>query len=479
MQDRIRKALKGNQEIMLSLYDEHKEAVWSLCCALLLEEKEADHATAHVFKKMLEELAAGRISNEGEFTRLTIRKAVMECKALAVKKSNRSFRVPRNTDFAATVYDPAKMDLTGTMSQIVLKNLPTFHRFIYVLNTVCEYSADQISRIFATNVRAIENALDSEQVNVDKIVTVARRKKGELPGYTTQELHSDLLRGVSMGVPASVDAAVKQSTRSICEPIVKARRQKGNIILGATGIVAAVIVICLVVLSLGGGNHSDVDLDNADPDATETVVIEEGVTYYADIAIEDYGTITVKLDPEAAPETVANFVALAKDGFYDGLTFHRIIDGFMMQGGDPEGDGNGSSDKTIPGEFSANGYDNPLSHTAGAISMARGDDYDSASCQFFIVHTDDNVEDLDGEYACFGYVTEGMDIVDAICAAADPDAENGMIEAEDQPVITSITIREVEETEDATEGTDATDSTEAMDAADDSTDSTDSTEAVE
>ncbi len=474
MQDRIRKAMKGNQEAVLSLYDEHKKEVLSLCYALLQEEKEADHATARIFKKVFEELVAGRIPNEEEFTRLTIRKAVMHCKALASKKSNRSFRVPVNSNFAAAAYDPSKMDLSGSMHKIILKNLPTFHRYIYVLNTVCKYSVEQISRIFAATTRTIENALDSEQANVDKIVAIARRKRGNLSEYTIQDFHSDLVQAAAgTEVPASVDATVKLNVQSMCEPILKAQRRKGSILLGTTGIVAAVVIILLVVLSMGGSENPDVDLDNADPTiATEGTTDEatdptEGTgeikvaSYYADIEIQDYGTITVALDAEAAPETVANFVSLAQSGFYDGLTFHRIIDGFMMQGGDPEGDGTGGNtdadgnEINITGEFSANGYDNPLSHTAGAISMARANDYDSASSQFFIVHTDDNTASLDGYYACFGYVTEGMDIVDAICSAADPDAENGMIEAEDQPVITSITIREVEEAEDADGDADA------------------------
>ena len=112
----------------------------------------------------------------------------------------------------------------------------------------------------------------------------------------------------------------------------------------------------------------------------------------------------------------------------------------MIQGGCPNGNSSGSSSKTIYGEFFFNGYDNPLSHTRGAISMARSDPYNSASCQFFIMHEDNSV-DLDGLYACFGYVTSGMEIVDQICADAQPTDDNGTIPAAEQPVITSITIR--------------------------------------
>ena len=131
-----------------------------------------------------------------------------------------------------------------------------------------------------------------------------------------------------------------------------------------------------------------------------------------EIEIQNYGTIRLELDREHAPISTENFVELAKNGFYDGLTFHRIIAGFMMQGGDPMGNGMGGSDKNIKGEFLANGVANPLKHTRGAISMARATDFNSASSQFFIVHQDSIF--LDGAYACFGYVTEGMDIVEAI-----------------------------------------------------------------
>lgn len=162
-------------------------------------------------------------------------------------------------------------------------------------------------------------------------------------------------------------------------------------------------------------------------------------TVYADIVIEDYGTITVELDGAAAPETVENFVKQAEDGFYDGLTFHRIMAGFMMQGGDPNGNGTGGSDQTITGEFAANGIENNLSHTRGAISMARAQAYNSASSQFFIVHEDSTF--LDGNYAAFGYVTEGMEVVDNICEDAEPTDNNGSIAKEAQPVIQTITIR--------------------------------------
>lgn len=158
------------------------------------------------------------------------------------------------------------------------------------------------------------------------------------------------------------------------------------------------------------------------------------------IYIKDYGTITAELEPEAAPVTVENFLKLTNKGFYDGLTFHRIISGFMIQGGDPLGTGIGGSDQMIKGEFSKNGVNNPLSHTRGALSMARSQNMDSASSQFFIVHEDS--EYLDGEYAVFGYVTDGMDVVDKICEAVKTEDSNGTVKKDNQPVIEKIEVME-------------------------------------
>lgn len=191
--------------------------------------------------------------------------------------------------------------------------------------------------------------------------------------------------------------------------------------------------------STDGTGTDDTSSDESTIETYTPESLDESLTYYADIEIADYGTITVKLDQASAPISAANFVELAESGFYDGLTFHRIIEDFMMQGGDPNGNGTGGSDNNIIGEFTDNGYDNELSHTRGAISMARSTDYNSASSQFFIVHEDST--HLDGQYAVFGYVTEGMDVVDKVCEESEPTDNNGTIKVDAQPVITSITIR--------------------------------------
>lgn len=154
------------------------------------------------------------------------------------------------------------------------------------------------------------------------------------------------------------------------------------------------------------------------------------------ITMQNGKTIDIELDHNAAPITCENFEKLVKDGFYNGLTFHRIIPGFMIQGGDPEGTGMGGSDETIKGEFSSNGVENSIKHTRGTISMARSQDPDSASSQFFIMHQD--ADYLDGEYAGFGHVTSGMEVVDQICEKTPVTDSNGTVEKSNQPVIEKI-----------------------------------------
>lgn len=189
------------------------------------------------------------------------------------------------------------------------------------------------------------------------------------------------------------------------------------------------------------GNIGESNSDMVDSSTeSETDRVEVG-DYLATIDIQDYGTIEVELYGSVAPLTVTNFVNLVNDGFYDGLTFHRIIDGFMIQGGDPLGNGMGGSENTIIGEFVANGVDNTLSHKRGVISMARSQDFNSASSQFFIVHEDSTF--LDGQYAAFGEVVSGMDVVDAICDAVVVEDDNGTVLPENQPIINSIVVEEI------------------------------------
>lgn len=202
------------------------------------------------------------------------------------------------------------------------------------------------------------------------------------------------------------------------------------------------LILSVSIFGLVGCNNNDGNIEDKEPLIEDNNTNDnsnfEG-THEIEIEVENYGTIHLELDEKSAPITVSNFIKLAQEGFYDGLTFHRIISGFMIQGGDPLGNGMGGSDETIKGEFAENKVNNPLSHTRGAISMARSNDLDSASSQFFIVHEDSTY--LDGSYAVFGYVTDGMEIIDKICSDTPVKDNNGTVAKENQPTITSIKVK--------------------------------------
>lgn len=187
------------------------------------------------------------------------------------------------------------------------------------------------------------------------------------------------------------------------------------------------VILCGVLLIGGCAQKSKNDNINI-----------KGEKIMVQIEMENGGIIKLELYPSIAPVTVANFVKLAREGFYDGVIFHRVIKGFMIQGGDPTGTGYGGASEKIKGEFAANGHKNPLSHKRGVISMARSRDYNSASSQFFIVHKDS--PHLDGDYAAFGQVVSGMDVVDAIAAVR--------VDANDRPtvpeVIKTVTVLDAE-----------------------------------
>ena len=187
-----------------------------------------------------------------------------------------------------------------------------------------------------------------------------------------------------------------------------------------------IVAALVVVLTVAGTVLRPRDEDNS---------LLQG-NFYVQIDIQDYGTITAELYADTAPITVKNFLKLVDEKFYDGLTFHRIISGFMIQGGDPKGNGTGGSDENIQGEFAANGVQNDLKHVRGVLSMARSQNMNSASSQFFIMHED--APHLDGQYAAFGKVLTGMDVVDAIRENTPVQDYNGTVARDDQPVITRI-----------------------------------------
>lgn len=198
------------------------------------------------------------------------------------------------------------------------------------------------------------------------------------------------------------------------------------------------LILCLVLTVFGFNACSSDNKTIAESNKTSTTspaTVASAGKHNVQIVIKNYGTIELELNGDKAPITVNNFIKLAKSGFYDGLTFHRIIKGFVIQGGDPDATGRGGSEETIKGEFLSNGSSNDLKHTRGAISMARSSSPDSASSQFFICQQAQ--QSLDGNYAVFGYVTSGIEIVDKIC---DTVASSNLVPAQDQPVIETIKV---------------------------------------
>lgn len=210
---------------------------------------------------------------------------------------------------------------------------------------------------------------------------------------------------------------------------------------------AALSVLCAVLFGLTalfGCGEKTPETPSRPSDLTYYSPYEKdfGSVIRAEIAFKDFGTVKVNLYPDEAPVTVNHFVELAKSGFYDGLTIHRIVAGFVIQGGDPTGTGYGDpGQEKIKGEFAAGGVANRISHVRGVLSMARaGDSYDSATSQFFIMLADRTQEgDLNGSYAAFGCVAEGMDVIDAIAALEVPP---GTDRPADPPVIESVKILE-------------------------------------
>ena len=221
------------------------------------------------------------------------------------------------------------------------------------------------------------------------------------------------------------------------------------------GIIVALVIVAIVCFAIYNNRIKD-NTNTVEPTSQEENNTEQNIvnneeneesevndmyssgTHHAQIVIKDYGTISLELYADIAPITVSNFAKLVNEGFYDGLTFHRIIEGFMIQGGDPLGNGTGGSDENIKGEFAMNGVQNNISHVRGTISMARSTSYNSASSQFFIMQED--TPSLDGLYAAFGKVTDGIEIVDKICEDTQVEDSNGTVLKENQPVIEKITM---------------------------------------
>lgn len=469
----IKNAIKGQSKAILKLYENNKGKAMFVAKSLLLDKVKATEAVSKIFMSIWNDMKTSHVEKEADFTNLVIRKTADYCKQVTAKKNSKAYKIPADKNFVISSVS-IKKEENDSIETYVLATLPELHRFIFVLHTVLKVEKDVIKNLLKIDKDILNHVLDAERENVEKIIAGSKSDASASYESIAEKLRK---KETSISVPEKIDSEVKKFAQAAEKPYKENKRKK--MIFGGLATVAVCAVVGIGVYfatrpddngdtsgtntnttttetttSQNTGNTSSSDTtennttdNNSNTEIDSSVVtkplieLDETVDYYATIDIADYGNITVKLNQEVAPVSVSNFISLAQSGFYDGLTFHRIIEDFMMQGGAPDGDGTKGAGYNIFGEFTSNGHENNLSHTRGAISMARSTANNSASSQFFICHEDSLW--LDGQYAVFGYVTEGMDVVDAVCEKSKPTDDNGTIKPEEQPVITSVKITTV------------------------------------
>lgn len=471
----IKNAIKGQSKAILKLYENNKEKAMFVAKSLLLDEEKATEAVSKIFMSIWNDMKTSHVEKEADFTNLVIRKTADYCKQVTAKKNSKAYKIPADKNFVISSVS-IKKEENDSIETYVLATLPELHRFIFVLHTVLKVEKDVIKNLLKIDKDILNHVLDAERENVEKIIAGSKSDASSSYESIAEKLRK---KETSISVPEKIDSEVKKFAQAAEKPYKENKRKK--MIFGGLATVAVCAVVGIGVFfatrpddngnangsGTGTGTNTNTtqnttsqntgNLTSSDKNENSTtnnntqvdssvvtkplIELDKSVDYYATIDIADYGTIKVKLNQEVAPVTVSNFVSLAQKGFYDGLTFHRIMEDFMMQGGAPDGDGTKGAGYNIVGEFTSNDHENNLSHTRGAISMARSTAYNSASSQFFICHEDSLW--LDGDYAVFGYVTEGMDVVDAVCEKSKPTDNNGTIKPEEQPVITSVKITTV------------------------------------
>lgn len=419
---------KGAQGAWRDLALCHAPQLFYLCHLLCADGKLARRVGLQAMQNGLIRMKDGKIPQDALDAEVR-KQAVVLCRDALKQKDAAAFSPEKSL--------PASLAGKTDSPLAIAKALSPFRRFLYVLNDHCGYTSKQTGEILRLPANAVESHLNSK----DEVLS-AMGTSGSFAQLMQKEASSYFLSSEEQsGLFTLVDR--------LRAPLQQAESQRKQRLIA---------IVCICVIAVGAivglffaARSSAASTSQAPPQLSgpqnvpanvyQEVTVDVNKTYYADITIRDYGTITVKLDPKNAPVTVSRFTQLAKEGFYDGLTFHRIIEGFMMQGGDPSANGTGGSGVDILGEFTANGVNNTLLHERGVISMARGGySMNSADSQFFIMH--DKAEHLDGKYAAFGIVTQGIEIVDQICEAAQPTDNNGSIPKSQQPVIETITIRE-------------------------------------
>ena len=434
----IEEAVLGFGKAMREVYALNKNEVYAFC-RVFVSEKEAAAMVEDVLKNGFSLAKKKGVTSEDAFTRLLKTEVAKRCAALVL--DGKAPQAENNTPKAKFVRACAVFNGSVAKGKAhlekTLAELTSYQRFAYVCAAAGGLNYAEIGEAMGER-EAIARYCVETAAYVMSRMAAGEVRTDQIPSLYKKEAED-------WELPEANDAACREF---IAKNTVR-QTPLWKIFVPIVAAAAVVALVVLLVVAIGKKNPTFTTTDGTGttnstlatkpPVTDDEVSIDLTKTYYADIDIQDHGTITVKLEADDAPITVDNFVNLAQSGFYNGLTFHRIIEDFMMQGGCPQGNGLGGADKDIVGEFPENGYNNTLKHTRGAISMARSSHPDSGSSQFFIVHKTSDF--LDGKYAVFGYVTEGMDIVDTICEEAEPIDGDGAIARSQQPVINSIKIR--------------------------------------
>lgn len=438
----IAKAALGDKKSLDFICEKYGKYVYFFCTTVISDNKKAENAFKKSFKAIFS--AISKNPNTDNLDEIVKSETAKVCKSAIFDENNHENGEAKMQPFGDKDKIPSASAITAEQKNIfvnALKSINANQRIVILLNLLCDYNTKKIADILKISEDKVQNSLEYGRENIKKQLRTSDNKftKRDIIFLMTASTNIVKEAAAQAKIPDSVDSFLDEIVLSLAKP-QKSDKKKAWIVISAVAVFLVAVIVVFVITSNKSNGSAGATNDSASASNVSATIGESQAkgTHHAEINIKDYGVIKVELNGDVAPITVANFINLANSHFYDGLTFHRIIDGFMMQGGDPLGNGTGGSENTIKGEFSQNGVENNLSHTRGAISMARSTDMDSASSQFFIVQSDSTY--LDGQYACFGYVTDGMNIVDEICKNAVTTDSNGSVSAENQPVINSITI---------------------------------------
>lgn len=438
----IVKAALGDKKSLDFICEKYGKYVYFFCTTVISDNKKAENAFEKSFKAIFS--AISKNPNTDNLDEIVKSETAKVCKSAIFDENNHENGAAKMQPFGDKDKISSASAITAEQKNLfvnALKSINANQRIVVLLNLLCDYNTKKIADILKISEDKVQNSLEYGRENIKKQLRTSDSKftKRDIIFLMTASANIVKEAAAQAKIPDSIDSFLDEIVLSLAKP-QRSDKKKAWIVISAVAVFLVAVIVVFVITSNKSNGSAGATNDSASASNVSATIGESQAkgTHHAEINIKDYGVIKVELNGDVAPITVANFINLANSHFYDGLTFHRIIDGFMMQGGDPLGNGTGGSENTIKGEFSQNGIENNLSHTRGAISMARSTDMDSASSQFFIVQSDSTY--LDGQYACFGYVTDGMDIVDEICKNAVTTDSNGSVSAENQPVINSITI---------------------------------------